>query len=86
MEFLGQGSDLSHHCNLSCNCRNARSLTHCAGLGIEPASQDSQDAADPVAPWQELQEMLTLGSNRGDSEVPHLQKLGNKVIRLCSES
>ena len=33
---------------------NARSLTHCAGPGIEPASQRPQDAADPIAPLQEL--------------------------------
>ena len=34
---------------------NAGSLTHCAGLGIKPASQHSQDATDPVALQQELQ-------------------------------
>ena len=34
--------------NLSHNCGNARSLTHCAGPGIEPASQHSRDAANPV--------------------------------------
>ena len=33
---------------------NARSLTHCAGLGMEPAFQSSQDIAGPVAPLQEL--------------------------------
>ena len=54
MEFLGQGSDLSHSCNLSC-CYSTRALNHCAGLGIEPVSQSSQDAADPVAPQRELQ-------------------------------
>ena len=31
-------------CHLSCSCSNAGSLTHCAGLGIEPASQHSRDA------------------------------------------
>ena len=35
-EFLGQGSDLSRICNLSCSYGNARSLTHCASPGIEP--------------------------------------------------
>ena len=44
LEFPGQGSDLSHICDLSCSCGNARSLTHCTGPGIEPASQHSQDA------------------------------------------
>ena len=48
MELLGQGLDLS------CSCSNAGSLTHCAELGIEPTSQSSQDAADPIAPQQEL--------------------------------
>ena len=33
MEFLGQGSDLSHSCNLSCSYSNTGSLTHRAGLG-----------------------------------------------------
>jgi len=30
------------------------SLTPCAGIGMEPASQHSQDAADPVVPQWEL--------------------------------
>ena len=38
----GQGLDLSRHCD------NTRSLTHCAGPGIEPVSQCSQDTTDPV--------------------------------------
>ena len=54
MEFLGQGPDPSHSCDLSHSCSNARSLTHCARLGIEPANQCSQDAADPIVPQQEL--------------------------------
>ena len=37
MEILGQGSGLSH------NWGSVRSLTHCAGLGIECASQGSRD-------------------------------------------
>ena len=32
-----------------------QSLTHCARLGIEPESQCSRIAADPIAPQQELQ-------------------------------
>ena len=36
MEFLGQGLNLSWSCNLHHSCSNAGSLTHCAGLGIEP--------------------------------------------------
>ena len=55
MEFLGQGSDLSYRCDLSHKCSNARSLTHCAGLGIEPVPQCSQDATIPTAPqWVPL--------------------------------
>ena len=38
MEFLGQGSHLKHS--------NARSLTHCARLGIKPASQHSRGTTD----------------------------------------
>ena len=35
-------------------CGNARYLTHCDGLGIEPVFQCSRDAANPVVPQQEL--------------------------------
>ena len=42
MKFLGQGSDLSCSCDLSHSCSDAGSLTHCAGLWIEPASQHSK--------------------------------------------
>ena len=48
------GLDPSLSFNLRHSCSNAGSLTHCAGLGIEPASQGSQDTADPIAPQQEL--------------------------------
>ena len=50
MKLLGQGSDPSCSLDLSCNCGNAGSLTHCARLGIESVSQCSQDAADPLVP------------------------------------
>ena len=36
MEFPGQGSDPSCSCDLSCSRGHTRSLTHCAGRGIEP--------------------------------------------------
>ena len=58
MESLGQGSDPSRSCNLSCSGGHARSLTHCAGPGIEPASQCPQEAADPIAPQCELHILL----------------------------
>ena len=54
IEFPGQGLDLSCSCDPSHSCGNARSLTHCAGPGIKPASQHSQDAANPTMPQQEL--------------------------------
>ena len=54
MEVPDQGSELSHGCDLGCICGNSRSLTYCAGLGIKPVSQCSQDRADPIAPEQEL--------------------------------
>ena len=53
MECPGQGSDLSHSCNLSHSCSSAGSLTHCVRLGIEPASQRSQDTAHLVVPHRE---------------------------------
>ena len=54
MEFPGQGSDLSRCCDLSCSFGNIGSLSHCAGPGIKPASQGSQDTAGPVTPQREL--------------------------------
>ena len=36
-------------------CSNTGSLTHCAGPGIQHASQGSQDATDPLVPQRELQ-------------------------------
>ena len=56
MGFLGQGSDPSHSCDLHCICSNNTFLTHCARLGIESASWCGRDAADPLAPQQELLE------------------------------
>ena len=53
MELPSQGSDPSCSCNLRSRCGNAGSLTQCAQPGVEPASQGSRGAADPVAPWQE---------------------------------
>ena len=47
MEFLSQGLDSSHNCQLSHSCDNAESLTYCARLGIQLASQGSQDTANP---------------------------------------
>ena len=63
MEFPGQRSnpDLScrcnpsHRCNPSCNYDNGRSLTHCGGPGIEPVSQHSQDASNPIVLQWKLQ-------------------------------
>ena len=54
MELPDQGSDLSRSCHLSHSCSNTGSLTHCAGPGIEPATQCSQDATDPIVPQWEL--------------------------------
>ena len=61
----GPGIRSKHSCNLnhSCcdlchSCSNPGSLTDCARLGIELASQCSRDAADPIAPQQELQDFL----------------------------
>ena len=50
IEFLGQGSDLSHSCDLSHSYGNTRSFTHCTRLGIEPESQGSREATDSIMP------------------------------------
>ena len=41
-KFLGQGSNSSHSCDLHYSCGNPGSLTHCTGLGIEPAPAQRQ--------------------------------------------
>ena len=48
MEFM------SHSCDLSCRGRNAESLTHCAGSGIEPASSAPRTLPAPIVPRREL--------------------------------
>ena len=58
--FPGQGSDQSRSYNLSLSYGSARSSTHCAWLGVEPASQSSPDSTDPVAPQPELPGCLLL--------------------------
>ena len=60
MEFPGQGSDLSCSQDLSHNYGNGGSLTHCAGPGIQPATQHSQDATDPIESQQELHDRVVL--------------------------
>lgn len=52
MELRGQGSDPSHSHDLSHNCGNAGSITHCVGA---PTSQHFRDAAKATEPQQELQ-------------------------------
>ena len=59
-------SRCSCNCNLSCSFGNARSLTNCAGPGIKPASQYSQDAANPIAPQQELPYLIAEKQNLVD--------------------
>ena len=66
MEFLGQGSDLSHAASYATAVAARDPLTHCARLRIEPATQRSQDAAGPVSPQQELQNGVFLSA--GDEE------------------
>ena len=56
------GSNPSSSCNLNWSCGNPRSLNHCDRPGIEPASQCSQDIADPLVPQRELQRCAVLKS------------------------
>ena len=55
MEFPAQGSDPSCSFDLCHGFSNAGSLTLCAGLGIEPASQCSKDNTDPIVLQRKLQ-------------------------------
>ena len=57
-KLLGQKLNSSPNYNLHHSCSNAGSLTHCAGLGIEPAFQRSSDAANPVVPQRERLRVL----------------------------
>ena len=52
MEFISQGSDLSHSHKLFYSWGNTGSLTHSAGAGIEPVSQCSRGTPDPDGPQQ----------------------------------
>ena len=55
MEFLGQGSDLSHSWDLHHSC--------CKPGSFEPVSRHCRDAADPTAPQRELQQLLLVLSS-----------------------
>lgn len=69
MEFLDQGSDPTHSCDLSHSCGNTRSLTHCARLRFEPASQHSQDVSDPISPqWERQRDSLRYKDTEGWSK------------------
>ena len=72
MEFLGQGSDPSHSCDLLRSCGN--SLTHCARLGIKPVSQCFRDTADPIAPQWKL--LLRVSSGQGVNTETERQIMG----------
>ena len=61
MEFPDHGSDPSRSHDLCHSCASPGSLTHCAGPGMEPASQGSQDTTDPVAPQRELPTLFHFG-------------------------
>ena len=50
MEFLGQGSDPSHSCNLCCSYGNTRSLNPLCQPGIKPMSWCCRDSVNPIAP------------------------------------
>lgn len=57
MEFLGQGSEPSCSCNLSCSFRDARSLTHCdrPGSTLQPSApkmlHHSGNSPKPLLPF-----------------------------------
>ena len=71
MAFPGQGSDQSHSFHLGRNFSDTRSLTHCAGPGIEPGCQRFHDAANSTMPQREL-----LG------ETSRRSRLGQKPVSL----
>ena len=59
MELPGQGSYLSCSCELSKPQMQQRQIPNpLCGARIKPASQHTQDTADPIRPRQELQGIL----------------------------
>ena len=54
VEPLGQGSNLSHSCDLHSVVATPDPLTHCAGPGTKLAFWHCRDTANPLAPQQEL--------------------------------
>ena len=82
MELPGQGSDPSHSCELRQSSSNAGSLTHCAGLGIKPASRCSQDTADSIAPQQELRSPVLKQLSHNGNSLPFLFSLCTSYLVL----
>lgn len=56
---------------------NIGSLTQCAWPGIEPATQRSQDAADPVAPQQELRHGVKTKKTSHSREISLVDELSS---------
>ena len=48
MEILGQGSNLSHSCDIQSSCSNTGSLSYCPASGIKPTYQCFRDATNPI--------------------------------------
>ena len=72
-----------HSCNPHSSCSNTtRSLTRCAGPGIEPVSQGCRDAADPAAPPQELRMggLLNGKSSNHRTSAEKIQGLGQVAL------
>lgn len=71
MELPGQGSDPSCNLDLSCRCSKVRSgsLTHCAGLGIEPVPQLFQDTTNPIVSQKELRHFYIIREQVGTMTV-----------------
>ena len=69
MDFLGQGSDPSHSCNLSHSCCNARPLTHRACWALKLASQYTHAVGLAATHW-EIQSFFNIKNK--ESGVPNM--------------
>ena len=65
--FPGQGSTPSCSCDLCLTWGKAKSLTHCAKLGLKPVSQCSRNAAGPLVPQQGCQSCHAFYQEQGKS-------------------
>lgn len=86
MELPSQGLDLSPSLNLSINCGKTGSLTHCAGQGIKPKYQCSQDNTNPIVTQQNFKQKVAeykfFHHTHPQTYLPNTSSLGHFLFSL----